>query len=153
MNSEVKASDVVVTVTGVQRDTDGEENAIELVTVGRYYRKNNIGYITYRESEITGMEGTTTMLKIYDDHVTLSRTGNVEHKQEFRLGERCYGTYNTAYGCMQMSVLTNRLDVAFAAMNDTVDKIDIYYDLEIDGQWQSANTLSIMVREEQKRGH
>ncbi len=153
MNSEVRATNVVVTVLGVQRDIDGEENAIELVTVGRYYRKNNVDYITYQESEITGMEGTATMLKIYDDHVILSRTGSVEHKQEFRLGECCKSTYVTAYGRIEMSIMTSKLTVSFGSQDNTVDRIDIGYELELDGHWQSANTLSIIVRGEQKNGH
>jgi hypothetical protein len=56
---------------------------------------------------------------------------------------------------MVMNVVTNKLDISFAAadgLSPVIGTIEIHYELEIDGVWQSANTLSIIVREEQ-RGH
>lgn len=58
--------------------------------------------------------------------------------------------YHTPYGTMQMSILTNSLKMALASTTGTVA---IEYELEINGQWQSANTLSISIQEESISGH
>ena len=143
--------DVVITVIGIQKDGKGEETRIELITEGRSYDKNGVKYIVYKDSEISGLEGVTTMLKIYEKQVVLVRTGSVNHKQEFLLGEKSHSIYHTPYGSMEMGITTNSLRMALH--NGTAGTLEIGYELEINGQWQSANTLLISIREESKRGH
>lgn len=140
---------VVITVAGTQTDAGGEENHIELTTVGRRYQKNGLDYVTYQESAISGMEQTTTLLKIYKEKLGLIRMGNVEQKQEFAAGQKIAGSYVTPFGVMKMNILTKKLDIS---MSEAAGHIDVAYELEIDGQWQSSNTLSVAIREERKRG-
>jgi uncharacterized beta-barrel protein YwiB (DUF1934 family) len=142
--------DIVITIIGTQKDEKGEESRIECTAKGRYYERNSIRYIVYKDSEVSGLEDVTTMLKVYDRHVVLVRSGSVDHKQEFLLGEKSYSMYHTPYGTMQMSILTNSLKMALASTTGTVA---IEYELEINGQWQSANTLSISIQEESISGH
>lgn len=144
---------VLITVIGSQRDAQGEENKIELFTHGRKYAKNGALYITYQETEISGLDGATTLLKIFTDHVILVRMGAVEQRQEFRCGERCFSSYITPFGTMEMSVRTTRLTVTRANDGGAVTGVYIEYELEIDGQWQSANTLSVTVQGDRKNGH
>lgn len=141
---------VIVTVLGVQKDAQGKKDHIELVTAGRRYQKNGIDYVSYQESNLTGMEETTTLLKIYQDKLVLVRMGNVEQKQEFFAGEKRQGMYKTPFGIMSLAVLTKKLSISMAETNG---KLEVAYELEIDGQWQSANTLSVEIREERKSGY
>lgn len=143
--------DIVITVTGTQKDGNGEESRVRLITEGRFYNRNGVKYIVYKESENSGLEGVTTMLKIDKEQVVLVRTGNIGHKQEFLLGERSYSRYRTPYGTMQMGIMTNYLKIALGGR--AAGTLEIGYELEIDGQWQSANTLLISIREERERGH
>lgn len=136
----------VIQVIGTQTDVQGEESRLELVAVGRRYNKNGVEYIIYDETEISGLEGTTTLLKIYPAHIVLVRMGSVEQKQEFRPGHTSPGTYITPYGKFEMMIETSHLEVT---LSKTDGEINIQYEVEIDGQWQSSNTLSIFVREEQ----
>lgn len=144
---------VLLTVIGSQRDAQGEENTIELFTHGKRYAKNGVDYITYQETEISGMEGATTLLKIYSDHVILVRQGSVEQRQEFRTGERSSSSYTTPFGTMNITVRTTRLTVARANDGGCVTGVHIEYELEISGQWQSANTLHVTVQGDRKNGH
>ncbi len=136
---------VVVTIIGTQRDKQGEESRIELITAGRGYEKNGVRYIVYQESEISGLEGVATMLKLYDKQVVLIRTGSVDYKQEFFPGQKRHSIYITPYGTMQMSVLTKNLQLA---LNGIAGSVEVSYELEVNGQWQSTNTLSISIQEE-----
>ena len=69
------SKDVIINVKGTQIDTSSDTNTLELITEGKYYQKGNNYYITYKESEVTGMLGTTTTLKVGDGVVTLMRFG------------------------------------------------------------------------------
>ena len=141
---------IVVKIIGIQRDAQGEESRIELTTAGHYYEKHGVKYVVYKDTEISGLDGVTTMLKVYDQHVVLVRMGSVRYKQEFRLGTKSHSTYVTPYVTMEMGILTQRIDLA---LDGPTINIHIRYELEINRQWQSTNTLSISVREESKSGY
>jgi len=76
--------------------------------------------------------------------------GSVRQQQEFRLGTKSHSTYVTPYVTMDMGILTQNIDLA---LDTPAKSIYIRYELEINGQWQSTNTLSISVREENKSGY
>lgn len=138
---------VIVTIVGTQRDVCGEETRIELITVGHYKQKQDVQYITYKDSEVSGLEGTATMLKVYSDHVVLVRLGSIQQKQEFYVGKKMLSEYATPYGSMEIGVLTQSMNIALAAAAGT---LTIRYELEVNGQWQSTNTLLISLQEEEQ---
>ena len=67
--------DVLITIKGTQK-VGGESDVIEMMTTGRFYRKNKLYYISYEETEATGYEGCRTTLKVGpNDKVTMTRFG------------------------------------------------------------------------------
>ena len=66
---------VLVSVKSVQRDIDGQDTVVELISPGTSQEKNGIQYIRYEESSVTGLEGVKTTIKIYEDSIVLLRTG------------------------------------------------------------------------------
>ena len=73
--------EVLISFKGTQ--SNGEErDKIELYTEGKFYKKGGHYYISYAESELTGMEGTTTTLKVdkKSNIITMMRFGtNTTH--------------------------------------------------------------------------
>ena len=141
---------VVVKVSGNQKDINGEENKIEVVSVGKHYCKNDIHYILYNDSESLGVENTSTMLKIDRDNVTLIRKGKVEQTQYFKKLATSSSNYRTPFGNLKLTVLTKELDIAFGS---ATGDIAIDYELAIDGQWQSENELRINISAENVAGN
>lgn len=66
---------------------------INLITAGRLYRRNGKYFISYEESELTGMEGTRTTLKLEDRQVTMTRTGTHPAQMLFAEHKRHVGLY------------------------------------------------------------
>jgi uncharacterized beta-barrel protein YwiB (DUF1934 family) len=143
-------TDVIVTVSGKQRDETGEETCLELITPGRWAEKNGVRYIVYDDSELSGMAGTTTVLKIYENRVVLVRKGSIEGRLEFDAGRQTVGYYKTPYGMLLVEIITGCLKIS---LNNDQYNVKIEYELAINGQWQSSNTLSVKVREEKKSGN
>lgn len=139
---------VWVTVIGIQKDAFGEENRIELTTTGTHHFKNGVHYILYEDSEISGMEGTTTLVKASGQRVSLIRKGMVAQEQHFELGKRSDSVYTTPYGNMQLTVLTHKLNVACGIASGN---LEILYELSIDGKWQSENQLQIQICADQAK--
>ena len=136
---------VVVKVLGNQKDIYGEENKIEVVSVGKHYCKNDVHSVLYNDSESLGVDHTSTLLKIDKDNVTLIRKGKVEQTQFFKKLETSSSNYKTPFGNMRLTVLTKELDIAFGTVTG---EIVIDYELAIDGQWQSENELRINISTE-----
>ena len=68
---------VIISIRGVQTTAPGEEDVMELVTQGILGGDERELTLTYRESELTGLEGTTTTFRIARDKITLTREGTL----------------------------------------------------------------------------
>lgn len=136
--------EVLVTVKGTQTNDLGEKDTIELVTLGNYFLKNSSYYIMYNETELSGMEGTTTTLKAEPTRVTLNRMGTSEMKQIFEEGVHNEGNYVTPFGSMYMRVLPRKVQVD---LDDMGGSINLEYEIELAREKLGYNTLSITVRE------
>jgi len=135
---------VIISVKGLQASIDQEINEIELVTEGKYYRKGDTYYISYKESQVTGMEGTTTTLKVVDGIVTLLRFGLVNTQFVFELGRKhsCY--YDTSYGAFTIGIFTNTIDID---VGESGGEIKVGYEIEIDNNKSGEIDFHMMIRE------
>jgi uncharacterized beta-barrel protein YwiB (DUF1934 family) len=137
--------DVLVQVKGTQTNDIGESETIELITEGTLFIKPKSYYIIYNESAISGLEGTTTSLKIEPNRVTLNRMGTAELKQTFEEGVMNEGCYVTPYGTMIIGVIPSKVEVD---LTDLGGSINLEYELQVGRQKISDNLLSITVKED-----
>lgn len=135
---------VIISVKGSQTDLENDTNRMELVTEGKYYRKGDTYYVTYKESEVTGMEGTTTTLKIAGGMVTLMRFGTVNSQMVFEQGQKHVSHYDTTFGAFTIGVFASEVDVK---MDDNGGEIRVDYHLEVDNSKTGENDFFIQVRE------
>lgn len=133
--------EVKIIIKGKQTSVEGEVNNIEMVTEGKFYKKNDIYYIVYDESEITGMEGSTTTLKIDGNKVLMKRFGSNTSKLIFEKGNKHISEYETIYGNMPIEVITSKADIDIS--DSGKGRIDLAYRLDISGVLESSNKLSI----------
>lgn len=137
--------EVIISIAGEEKFPEmGEENVTELVTEGKYYKKGDKHYLSYKETEVTGFEETTTMLKIENDRVALTRYGQFNTHMIFAPGEKHTGYYDTPFGSFTVGVISDAVKVEFGQNSG---KIDIKYSLEIDNSTKAEHTLSLNVRE------
>lgn len=139
---------VSVKIVGKQRDREGVEDSVELQTTGQCYVKNDKIYLVYKENQEDGGKAT---LKLQEGRVILNRSGIVQNKQVFAVGERYQGPYITQFGRIEMAVETKKLRIDLT--DDLTGDLEIAYDLEVNGQWQSANQLFVTIQEDKEDGH
>lgn len=135
---------VIISVVGTQTGEDNDENRMELVTEGKFYKKDNTYYVTYKESEVTGMEGTTTTLKITDANITLMRFGTVNTQFIFEQGQKHMAYYDTESGALTIGIYTNEFSVN---VNDSGGEISVGYEVEIDNHVTGFNGFRMLIRE------
>ncbi len=136
--------DVIISVKGKQISGDEEPNTLELITEGKYYKDEEGYYVTYNESEVTGMDGTTTTIKVSDGIVTLMRVGSVNSQFVFQKGRKHISYYDTSYGVFTIGVFANKVNVS---MNDCGGEISVDYHIEIDNSKTGYNDFYMSIRE------
>ena len=135
--------DVIISIRGLQ-EQDGEAgDPITLVTPGRFYRKNDSYYISYEESELTGLAGTRTTLRVKPDYVKLVRTGLYPSELLFELGKRHMSLYHTDYGDLSIVVSTNHIR---NTLTDDGGDLDVQYTVEVANTPVGVNHLSLTIK-------
>ncbi|QZY55472.1 DUF1934 domain-containing protein [Crassaminicella profunda] len=134
---------VMLKIEGLQSSIDGEENTIELVTEGKLYKKGNAVYLVYEESEISGMKGCTTTVKVVEDKISMKRFGKSKSEIIFEKGKRYNTNYHTPYGTFDMEVLTK--DMSYSITDEYKGDIHIEYFVNLEGLVESTNQLRIKI--------
>ncbi|MBN2558423.1 MAG: DUF1934 domain-containing protein [Clostridia bacterium] len=134
--------DVLISVKG--QGGIGGEGLIELVTEGRFYKENDAYCISYKESGVTGMEGTTTTLRVEKGMVALIRTGTISSTFIFEVGKKNISHYATEYGVFTIGVQALEVNVD---INDGGGMVSVVYSLDIFGRDAERNEFIMSVRE------
>ena len=133
----------VIKITGVQGFMQPDAETIELMTEGVYCRTEDGYQVYYTESEITGLQGTTTSVFISPDGITVERRGMLNSKMVFRQGEQSRFLYETRFGAATMGVDTRRIDASF---DDFGGELRIDYVVNMEHTVASRNTLTMRVK-------
>jgi len=133
----------VIKVTGFQNLQDGEDDSIELVTDGVYMRIAEGYAVKYMESELTGLNGTTTTVEIKRDAVSVERRGTLNMRMDFKEGEKTRFLYDTQFGAATLCFETRKIVSAF---NENGGDLSIDYVVNMEHAVVGKNKLSMSVR-------
>lgn len=133
---------VIISIKGKQVNEDGPDE-MELVTEGRLICNDKGVLVSYQESELTGLQGTTTMLRINGPVVTLLREGTVNSQMVFEEGRRHLSMYETPYGSMSVGINTRRVKNTIGEFGGD---LEIDYAIEIDNLMVGRNYFSMNVK-------
>lgn len=125
----------------IQTEKSGEKSEIEFFAEGSYIEKNGIIFITYKETELSGMEGTTTTLKIADKSLSVIRFGSHDSKLEFKQGEQTLTNYHTPYGNIEIIIDTHILDMNLQPEGKS--NIYLKYSLQTNAEETLMNEVTI----------
>ena len=137
--------DIMLRIVGNQRhgmlDQD-ETETMELITEGRFVQKGDSLYLIYEESELSGIEGCTTSLKVTGGCVRMKRYGEeqgIRTAIEFEKGKKFSGYYDTPFGPIELEVLTNEITNELDPAG--TGTLDIDCSVSLKGLMESRNLL------------
>ncbi|AET70926.1 hypothetical protein Desor_5552 [Desulfosporosinus orientis DSM 765] len=138
---------VTIQIQGRQKYPEGHEDQQDLLVSGRFYERNGVFYVLYKEAEndSTNLGEVTTFLTINRDSVVLYRKGAVNITQEFKKGVLHRSIYNTCYGNMNLSVMPSLVE---SDLTVNGGRISLGYDLFVDDKLVSYNGLLLNVKED-----
>ena len=126
---------VMLRILGKQFYDGQEPEVIELVTEGTLERLENGWEIRYEESDMTGLEGVTTIFAVEPEQITLTRKGRLNSQMVFRVGVMHDSLYQMEFGALMISVCATEIRSDISEQGGTVDLV---YGIDIE---QSAGGL------------
>ncbi len=141
--------DIMLKIVGRQMigDLFDEEEQLELFTEGKYYEKDGTVFLSYDESEFSGMAGCTTSLSITDGEILMKRHGEavpLDTEIRFEKGKRFTGYYGTPFGTVEMEVLTNDV-INNISREEPKGSLNIDYNISLRGLSEGRSRLDIEI--------
>jgi uncharacterized beta-barrel protein YwiB (DUF1934 family) len=139
---------VMIKVTGSQMGLDGQDRCIEMITTGILTQKGQMYELEYEESELSGMEGTTTKIQFEREFVSLERIGEYPSQMVFAKGKKYVNFFTTPFGHMEMGIYPTYVNTK---MSDEEGNINLSYLMDIEGKVQSSNRLLVKYTKQLQR--
>ena len=140
---EEKKLPVMLSIRGEQYFDDVDPDSTELMTEGTMTMRDGQIRLSYKESELTGMEGTNTTFIVEGKRVTLLRTGAVNSQMIFEEGEQHTSLYETPFGELTVDIQTSKL---LHNLSERGGLMEIKYSIAVEHTVTGRNCFKIRVR-------
>jgi uncharacterized beta-barrel protein YwiB (DUF1934 family) len=122
-------NNAVLTIRGQQNYQDQEPEIIELVTEGSMIRRGDGWEISYEESDLTGLNGVTTIFQVEPGTITLTRKGPLSSQMVFQKGVLHESLYQMEFGALMIAVCATKVSYDLTEAGGT---IDLTYGIDIE---------------------
>lgn len=134
---------VLLSIRGEQYFDGIDPDATELMTEGTMEVTEDGMVLSYEESELTGMEGTTTTFEVKGPRVTLIRSGAVNSQMVFEEGRQHTSLYETPFGELSVDIQTSELK---HNLSERGGLMEIRYSIAVEHTVTGRNCFKIRVR-------
>lgn len=133
--------DVILNITGMQFTEQANDDPIELVTRGSYYKKNSKHYVIYDEL-VEGINGVTkNTIKFDDSMFHLTKSGAINTSMIFEENKRNMTNYKTPFGNIVIG-----LDASKISVEEDTEEINVNVDYTIDANYEYLADCNISMK-------
>lgn len=134
--------EVLVKISGLQFTEENDNNTVELITTGNYYKKNGKHYILYDEVQ-EGFDGVTkNLIKVKEDSLDVTKKGVTNVHMMFEKNKKNLSYYDTPYGSLLVGI--DATDVFIKETQDSID-IKVDYRLELNYEYVAACSIKMNI--------
>ena len=134
---------VMLSIRGEQYFDGIDPDATELMTEGSMVLTGDGMVLSYEESQLTGMEGTTTRFQVQGPRVILTRSGTVNSQMVFEEGRQHTSLYETPFGELSVDIQTSVLK---HNLTERGGLMEIKYSIAVEHTVTGRNCFKIRVR-------
>lgn len=129
--------EVLVTISGLQFATE-ENDSLELITAGSYYKKNGKHYILYDEV-MEGFDGVTkNVIKVSDHLMDVTKKGVTNVHMMFEKNKKNVTYYYTPFGSLLIGIDTKKVEV-----RETENEINVKVDYKLEMNYEHLADCNI----------
>lgn len=135
--------EVLVSVSGLQFVEGMDNEPVEIITSGDYYKKNGKHYIIYDEVMEGSSETTKNIIKLGEEFLDITKRGAVNVHMMFEKDKKNITYYYTPYGSLLIGIEATRIK-----MEETEHDIhvEVDYALEVNYQHMADCTITMKVK-------
>lgn len=137
--------EVLITIAGLQMadESDEDQELLEMIHVGEYYKKNGTHYILFDEM-LEGMtEPVRNIIKVKDRGLEIRKRGPVAAHMVFEEGNSRQSIYQVPYGSFQVETATSSVRIE---ENDESLEVLAVYRLAVNGQHCADCDIRVFVQ-------
>ena len=150
MKKKKETTPVWISFNSVHSVDDEEPDSLEFSTDGQYRFQDDVGHLSYWESELTGLEGTRTSVTILPDQIVVDRDGTVTSRMVFREGLKSSFLYSTPFGQATMGVDTRSIR---RSVDESGGEVEIDYVVDMEHAVVARNRFQITIRQMGEQAH
>lgn len=137
--------EVLVSVKGLQTVNEDiqDEQRVETINHGTYYRRNGKHFVTYEETSDNMSEVIKVILKFDEHTLEVTKKGEFAVHLDFCAGEKRYSNYSTPFGTIVTKTTTE--SVSLLEKPDLI-LVTAAYDLELNYSFVGHCTIDICIR-------
>ena len=135
--------DVLVSIRGLQFAGGEENDPVEVISSGTYYKKNGKHYILYDEVMEGVAEPTRNVIKIGESCLDITKRGAVNVHMMFEQDKKNVTYYYTPYGSLLIGIDATRIDVKEQEQDLSVT---VEYGLDVNYEHVSDCTIEMRVK-------
>ncbi len=133
-----------MTLKSIQRDGAESSESVLDTEIQYYLDRNGDRIIAYEESETTGMEGSSMMLRVSpEDMVSIIRTGTYQTHLVVQKGKKHFCHYETPFGEFAVGVAARWVD---NRLTDEGGSLALRYTVDANTTLLSDNEINIDVK-------
>lgn len=140
--------DVIITIASLQRIGGEQPERTKLVTQGTLQIKDDAVELTYAESELTGLEGTTTTFRIEKEQTVLTRSGALESRMVFAVGREEQSLYDMGFGVLMIAVRAEKIE---STIGENGGSLSVNYSIAIEDETAGFISYRIDVRPKREK--
>ena len=133
----------MLSIRGEQYFDGIDPDATELMTEGSMVLTGDGMVLSYEESQLTGMEGTTTTFEVKGPRVILTRSGTVNSQMVFEEGRQHTSLYETPFGELSVDIQTSVLK---HNLTERGGVMEIKYSIAVEHTVTGRNCFKIRVK-------
>lgn len=139
--------EVVLTLVSTQRFKDCAPETSKLVTQGTLRVLDGAVELSYAETELTGLNGTTTSFRIEPERIILSRSGALTSRMVFVPGEEDCSLYDMGFGALMIAVRTEEME---SNLGENGGKLRVRYGIAVENETAGEIEYRMTVRPKKK---
>lgn len=143
IDMETNKLPVLLSIRGEQYFDGIDPDATELMTEGSMVLTGDGMVLSYEESQLTGMEGTTTTFEVKGPRVILTRSGTVNSQMVFEEGRQHTSLYETPFGELSVDIQTSVLK---HNLTERGGVMEIKYSIAVEHTVTGRNCFKIRVK-------
>lgn len=141
----MKEKNVIIFLRSVQTLEGSIPDAAELISEGTLSTGEDGEWVlSYQESELTGMAGTTTRFHIWEDIIVLEREGAISSQMIFQEGQPCSSLYETPWGTASLDIATYFLS---CTLGERGGVLELHYAISVEDHMMGETYVQIRVKE------